>query len=81
MIFKRIGLLLASSVINDTEKIFLQTTGLKSAKFAILNDEYKGIANLNQIENWNTLKQTSRWVDITFQGGRAWFFTTTCGYK
>ena len=84
MIFKRIGLLIASSVTNDTEKIFLQTTGLKSAKYALLNDEYKqviGTANLNQIENWNTLKQTSKWVDITFQGGRAWFFTTTCGYK
>ena len=49
--FKLIGLLIASSVVNDTEKIFLQTTGLKSAKYAILNDEYKqiiGIANLKK---------------------------------
>ena len=47
--FKLIGLLIASSVVNDTEKIFLQTTGLKSEKYALLNDEYKqiiGIANL-----------------------------------
>ena len=49
--FKLIGLLIASSVVNDTEKIFLQTTGLKSAKYALLNDEYKqiiGIANLKK---------------------------------
>ena len=39
--FTLIGLLIASSVVNDTEKIFLQTTGLKSAKFALLNDDYK----------------------------------------
>ena len=70
VMFKFIGLLIASSVVNDTEKIFLQTTGLKSAKYALLNEEYKqiiGIANLNQIENWHTLKQSSKWVDITFQ--------------
>ena len=39
--FTLIGLLIASRVVNDTEKIFLQTTGLKSAKFALLNDDYK----------------------------------------
>ena len=68
--FKLIGLLLASSIQNDTDKIFLQMTGLKSAKYALLNDEYKqiiGIVNLSQIENWSNLKQSSRWVDVTFQ--------------
>ena len=68
--FKLIGLLLASSVVNDTEQIFLRTMGLKSAKYALLNDEYKhliGIVNLNYIENWNGSKQNSRWVDVTFQ--------------
>ena len=68
--FKLIGLLIASSVRIDTEKIFLQTTGLKSAKYALLNDKYKqiiGIANLKQIENWDALKESSKWVDITFQ--------------
>ena len=70
VMFKLIGLLIASSIVNDTEKIFLQTTALKSAKYALLNDEYTqiiGIANLNQIENWDTLKQDSKRVDITFQ--------------
>ena len=68
--FKLIGLLIASSVVNNTEKIFLQATGLKSVKYALLNEENKqiiGIVNLNQIENWNTLKKGSKWVDITFQ--------------
>ena len=68
--FKLIGLLIASSVVNDTEKIFLQTTGLKSPKCALLNDEYKqiiGIVNLKQIENWDALSGSSKWVDITFQ--------------
>ena len=70
MKFKLIGLLIASSVVNDTEKIFLQTTSLKSAKYALLNSEYKqiiGIVNLKQIENWDTLKQSSKWIDITFE--------------
>ena len=68
--FKLIGLLKAGSVVNDTEKLFLQTTGLKSAKYALLNDEYKqiiGRANLKQIENWDALKQGSKRVDIIFQ--------------
>ena len=68
--FKLIGLLIASTVVNDTKKIFLQTTGLKSVKYALLNEEYKqiiGIVNLNQIKNWNMLKQDSKWVDITLQ--------------
>ena len=69
--FKLIGLLIASSVQNDTEKLFLQMTDLKSLKYALLNDEYKqiiGIVNLKQIENWDALRQSSKWVDITFQG-------------
>ena len=68
--FKLIGLLIASSVQNDTGKIFLRMTGLKSAKYAVLNDEYKqiiGIVNLKQTENWDTIKQSSKWVDVTFQ--------------
>ena len=35
-----------------------------------MNDEYKqiiGTANLKQIENWDALKESSKWVDITFQ--------------
>ena len=56
--FKLTGLLIARGAVNNTEKIFLQKTGLKSAKYALLNKEYKqiiGIVFLNQIENWNTM--------------------------
>ena len=48
----------------------MRTAALKSAKYALLNDEYKqltGIANSNQIENWESLKQSSKWVSIIFQ--------------
>ena len=51
--FKPIGLLIASRVANDTEKIFLQTTGLKSAKHALLNEEYKQIAH-RELEHTKT---------------------------
>ena len=44
--FRPIRLLLANSIVNDTEKIFLQTTGLKSAKYALLNEEYKKLLEL-----------------------------------
>ena len=68
--FKLIDLLISSSVVSDTEKIILQTTGLKSAKYALLNGEYNqiiGIVNLKQIENWDALNLSSKWVDIIFQ--------------
>ena len=57
--FKLTGLLFSNSVVNTTEKIFLQAIGLKSAKYVLLNDEYKqiiGNINLNQIENWKEKK-------------------------
>ena len=68
--FNLIGLLIAIRIVNDTEKVFLQTTGFTSAKYALLNDQYKqiiGIANLKQIENWDALRENSKWVDMTFQ--------------
>ena len=68
--FRPIGILIASSVLNETEKIFLQTTGFKSGKYGLLNNDYKqiiGIINLNQIENWKTFRKGFKWVDVTFQ--------------
>ena len=44
--FRPIRLLLANSIVNNTEKIFLQTTGLKSAKYALSNEEYKKLLEL-----------------------------------
>ena len=69
--FKLNGILFASSVKNTTERIFLQTTGLKSAKYALLNNEYKqiiGIINLNEIEKWKQQKK--------FHVGECYFLRT-----
>ena len=68
--FKLNGILFTSSVKNDTEKIFLQTTGLTGAKYALINDKYKqviGVIKLNEIENWSEIKNSSRWENFTFQ--------------
>ena len=67
------GILFSSSVKNDTEKIFLQTTGLTDAKYGLINDDFKqviGVINLNQRENWNEIKKSSRWVNDNFQPQR-----------
>ena len=68
--FKLNGILFASSIKNNTEKIFLQTAGLSSAKYPLINGKYKqmiGVINLNEIRNWSEIKKTSRWVNVTFQ--------------
>ena len=67
------GILFSSSVKNDTEKIFLETTRLTDAKYGLINDDFKqviGVINLNQIENWNDIKKSSRWVNVNFQPQR-----------
>ena len=49
-----------STIINNTEKIFLQTAGLSGAKYALINDKYKqiiGIINLNETQNWSEIKK------------------------
>ena len=53
-----------------TQRNIFTDSIFKSAKYALLNDEYKqiiGIVNLKQIENWDTLRQSSKWVDVTFE--------------
>ena len=58
--FKLNGILFASSIKNNTEKIFLQTAGLSSVNYALMNDKYKqmiGIINLNEIQNWSKMKK------------------------
>ena len=64
--FKLNSILFASTVKNDTEKTFLQTSGLRSAKYALLNNKHKqiiGVINLNEIENWTKIKKPSVRVD------------------
>ena len=58
--FKLIGLLIASSVVNDTEKIFLQTTGLKSVKYALLNEEYKQMIGKSKFKPNRKLEHTKK---------------------
>ena len=63
------GILFLSSVKNYTEKIFLQTTGLTDAEYGLINDDFKqviGVINLNQIENRNGIKKSLRWVNVNF---------------
>ena len=64
------GILFSSSIKSDTEKIFLQTTGISDATYGLINDNFKqvmGMINLSQIENWNDIKKSSRWVNVNFQ--------------
>ena len=68
--FRLEGILFASSIKNETEKIFLQTTRLSDAKFGIISDKYKqtiGFINLNKIKNWSEIKKTWRWVSVNFK--------------
>ena len=63
------GILFSSSVKNDTEKIFLETTGLTDG---LINDfkQVIGLINLNQIENLNKIKKSWRWVNLNSQPQR-----------
>ena len=51
----------------------METTGLTDAKYGLINDDFKqviGMINLNQIENWNEIKKSSRWINVNFQPKR-----------
>ena len=64
------GLLFSSSIQNETETFFLKTTGLLNAKYSWLNWKiYQSISiiNLNEINNWEKILKTSRWVNVSFQ--------------
>ena len=68
--FSTEGILFASSIKNNTEKIFLSTNGLTDAKYGLINDKLQqliGIINLNEIEKWEEIKKSSRWVNGSFQ--------------
>ena len=68
--FRLEGILFASSIKNESEKIFLPSTGLSDAKFGLINDKYIqtiGIIKLNETKNCSEIKKTSRWVNVNFQ--------------
>ena len=64
------GLLFSSSMASNTEKIFLVTNGLSGAKYGLIIDKLNqviGVINLNVIEKWGEIKESSRWVNVNFQ--------------
>ena len=64
------GLLFSSAIKNDTEKIFVTTSGSIEAKYGLINGKlYQtiGVINLNEIKNWNEIKKFSRGVNVNFQ--------------
>ena len=68
--FKGEGLLFSSGITNDTEKIFLVTNGLADTKYGLINGimyQVIGVINLNEIEKWEEIKNSSRWVNVNFQ--------------
>ena len=64
-----LGILLPSSVTNDTKQIFVTCGELNNAKTALINGKIYnilGIINLNKINNWEYIKGKSLWVNINF---------------
>ena len=64
-----LGILLLSSVTNDTKQIFVTCRGSNNAKTALINGKIYnilGIINLNKINNWEYIKGKSLWVNINF---------------
>ena len=44
--------------------------GLSDAKYGLVNDDYKqviGVINLDEIEKWENIKRSSRWVNVNFE--------------
>ena len=55
------GLLFSSVIKNNTEKIFVTTSGLIDAKCGLINGkQYQtiGVINLNKSKNWNEIKKS-----------------------
>ena len=64
------GLLFPSAIKNDTEKIFITTSGLTDAKYALANGKtYQkiGVINLSEIKNWSEIQKSLWWVNVNFQ--------------
>ena len=53
-----------------TEKMFLVTNGLPSAKYSLINGELFqtiDVLSLSETENWEEIKTSSWWVNVNFQ--------------
>ena len=63
------SLLISSSVVQDTNVIFLICNGLNEARDSLINGKlYKsiGVININGIKDWTKLKGESKWINIIF---------------
>ena len=63
------SLLISSSVLQDTNVIFLICNGLKDARVSIITRKlYKsiGVININEVKDWTKLKGESKWINIIF---------------
>ena len=58
-----------SSIVQETNVIFLISNGLNDARTSLINGKiYKsiGVGNVNEKANWTELKGKSKWVNIVF---------------
>ena len=63
------SLLISSSVVQDTNVIFLICNGLNDSRDPLINGKlYKrlGVININEIRDWAKIKGESKWVNIIF---------------
>ena len=64
-----ISLLISSSVVQDTNVIFLIFNGLNDSRDSLINRElYKslGVININKIRDWTKIKGESKRINIIF---------------
>ena len=62
-------LLISSSVVQDTNAIFLICDGLNDARDSLINGKlYKSLGriNINETRDWTKIKGESKWIDIIF---------------
>ena len=63
------SLWISSSIVQETNVIFLISNGLNDARTSLINGKiYKsiGVGNVNEKANWTELKGKSKWVNIVF---------------
>ena len=61
------SLLISSSIVQDTNVIFLICNRLNNARYSLINGKlYKslGVININEIRDWTKIKEESKWTNI-----------------
>lgn len=63
------GLLFSSAISNNTNTIFIKSTGLKEAHHALINCKLHktlSVISLTMIKNWDLVKIESKWIKTMF---------------